>query len=109
MRRLSALVAVLALAACFGRVSAWAAPAGDPHACCSGEAPAKAPAVAECCATTAAVAAPQAPVPDLAVVDIPVLDVPAPRFAPPAAEASAPPGPQTRLSSVPARAPPPAA
>ena len=109
MKRLSALVAALALASCFGRVSAWAVAPGDPHACCAGEdsTPAKAPVVAECCATPAAAAAVKTVSPELTfvVVAAPVL---APSFPieSVAADASGPPGPDALRSSVPARAPP---
>lgn len=108
-RKLCAVLAVLALASCFGRVSAWAAVPGDPHACCAGEssAPEKGPVVAECCATPASAAAvePLAPEQSFIVVAAPSL---APSVAVESVEfdASGPPGPDALLSSVPARAPP---
>ncbi len=108
-RRALAVLTVLALASCFGRVSAWANAPGDAHACCRGESstPAKGPVLAECCAVTAAVGAVKTVPASLTfvIVDSPA---PAPSFAAaPLAEAgSSPPGPQTLRSAVPARAPP---
>lgn len=107
-RKFCAVLAVLALASCFGRVSAWAAVPGDPHACCPGDsAPDKGPVVAECCAVpaTAAAVKPLAPERTYFVVAAPVM---APSFSVESVEAAAsgPPGPDAFLSSVPARAPP---
>lgn len=104
-----AVLAVLALISCFGRVLAWAAVPGDPHACCPGEssAPEKGPVVAECCAVSAAAAAvkPLAPQVSFIVVAAPSL---APSLSVESidAGASGPPGPDALLSAVPARAPP---
>lgn len=105
----AAVLAVLALASCFGRVSAWASVPGDPHACCAGEssAPAEGPVVTECCAAPAAVAAAKPLSPELTFVV-----VAAPSLKPSVsvesveADASGPPGPNALLSAVPARAPP---
>ncbi len=102
-RRIAAVLTVLALASCFGRVSAWAAGPGEAHACC---APAKAPVLSDCCAVGAAVAAPQSPRPDLVLVALPAPVVVPSGFVALAAEAPAPPGPQILRASVPARAPP---
>ena len=103
-RRIAAVLTVLALAACFGRVSAWAS-MGDAHACCASD-PSETPTLVECCPTPAAVAAPHSPVPDLVLIDVPAfIPVFAASFATEDAS-SAPPGPQTLRSAVPARAPP---
>ena len=103
-RRIAAVLTVLALAACFGHVSAWAS-IGDAHACCASD-PSQTPTLVECCPTTAAVAAPNAPAPNLVLIDVPVF-VPAPAAALAAKdESSVPPEPQTLRSAVPARAPP---
>lgn len=101
--------AVLALVSCFGRVSAWAAVPGDPHACCAGEssAPEQGPVVAECCAVPAAAAAVKPLAPELTFVVV-AAPIPAPALSVECVEAAAsgPPGPDALLSSVPARAPP---
>jgi len=108
-RQLFVALTVLALASCFGRVSAWAAAPGDPHACCTGKSssPAKTPVVAACCAAPAAVQAVKPLAPQLSFVVVSAL-VLAPVFAVESveADASGPPGPRTFRSAVPARAPP---
>lgn len=107
-RKLCAALSVLALASCFGRVPAWAAEPGDPHACCTGtSAPAEAPVVAECCAIPAAAHAVKPLSVELSfiVVAAPVL-APAFAFERVEADASGPPGPRIFRSAVPARAPP---
>ena len=103
-RKLAAALTVLALAACFGRVSAWAS-TGDPHACCASDS-SKAPSLVECCPTPAAVAAPHSPAPDLLLIDVPVFVPSAAVPLAPEDDSAAPPGPQTFRSAVPARAPP---
>jgi hypothetical protein len=106
-RKFAAILAVLALATCAGRVSAWASAPGDEHACCRGEASApETPAVIECCATPAAVAAVRVPAPAVVLVGVPAAEPLVPVFAPLAVESEAPPGPQTLRAAVPARAPP---
>lgn len=108
-RKIAAVLTVLALAACFGRVSAWAGVPGDAHACCRNDssAPAKAPTLAECCPALAAAHALKT-VPSQMTFVV----VAAPSLAPSScvtetiSGASSPPGPQTLGASVPARAPP---
>ena len=102
-RKIAAVLAALALAACFGRVAAWASTPGEAHACC---APTKAPVLSDCCAIPAAVAPVETPLPDLVFVAVAVFK-PAPSvFVAAEIENPAPPGPQTLCYSVPARAPP---
>ncbi|UPT73803.1 MAG: hypothetical protein M0D55_18455 [Elusimicrobiota bacterium] len=93
-RKFAAILAVLALATCAGRVSAWASAPGDEHACCRGEpsAPAEA-AVIECCAVPAAVAAVRVPAPDVVLVGMPAAPPVVPVFAQSSVESEAPPGP----------------
>lgn len=108
-RRALAVLSVLALASCFGRVSAWANAPGDAHACCRGEssAPAKGPVLAECCAVTAAVGAVKAVPASLTfiIVESPALATSV-TASPVTETGTSPPGPQTFRSAVPARAPP---
>jgi hypothetical protein len=108
-RKFCAALAVLALASCFGRVSAWASAPGDSHACCAGDspAPAKAPAVAECCAVPAAAHAVKPLSVELSFIIV-AAPAPAPAFAfeRVEADASGPPGRRTFRRAVPARAPP---
>ena len=109
MKRLTGLLAVLALVACFGRVAALAAPSGDPHACCRGEA-AEAPAqseLAECCPVSAVTAfsAPRIELPFVGVVETPSFAAPSAALVVELRSAS-PPGPQTLRRAVPSRAPP---
>lgn len=55
-RRALAVSLVLALAACFGRVTAFAAPSAIDHSCCHGadSAPTKTPSFSDCCPVPAA-------------------------------------------------------
>lgn len=109
MRRLAAGSLVLTLALCFGRVAAWAAlldSAADAHACCPAPDAPETAGITRCCPDAAAVSVLCLERHDaLIAVLLPVSAAPASRLAG-APEVPAPPGPQARLSSVPARAPP---
>lgn len=108
-KKAAAVLAVLALTLCFGRVSAWAAPAGDPHACCRGaEAPAPVETtLSECCSVPAAVGSVVLVRADVLVFALaqPVFPAPAPAFVV-LDQRPAPPGPQTHRAANPARGPP---
>lgn len=109
MRRLAAGSLVLTLALCFGRVAAWAALAGsaaDAHACCPAPEEPQAPGITRCCPDAAAVSVLCLERHDALISVLPLESAapsPSPAVAP---EVPAPPGPQARLSSAPARAPP---
>jgi hypothetical protein len=109
-RRLLAVLSVLALTLCVGRVSAWAAsPAAGAHACCQapkGRAPV--PTMESCCPVGAAVVAPRAALSTVvttAVVAAPRLPAPS-LLAFAVAVPSAPPGASFHLATGLARAPP---
>jgi hypothetical protein len=108
-RKLTAALAVLALTACFGRAGAWAAafePGEGAHACCPAPDAPRAPEISGCCPDAAAVAAPGLErLNCLIAVSTPEADEPSALLSA-APEIPAPPGPQARLSSAPARAPP---
>lgn len=110
VRKCAAALLVLALASCYGRVSAWATAPGDDHGCCRGEAstPAETSSLAECCAVPAAIHAVKTAPSSLTFVVVPEPAlVPAPSILTVAASGSAPPGPTQALRAcVPSRAPP---
>jgi len=110
MRRLFAILSVLALTLCVGRVSAWAStPTASEHACCpapKGTAPA--PTLTACCPIAAAVVSPRlpyAPVVSAAFAASPRLP-PSRELAFIVAAPTAPPEPTYYLTPGSARAPP---
>lgn len=109
-RRLLAVLSVVALTLCVGRVSAWASsPAASQHACCQapkGRAPV--PTMESCCPVAAAVVSPRlAPTPSVAIAAVAAPRLPAPSiraFA--VAVPSASPWAALYITAGPARAPP---
>ena len=109
-RRLLAVLSVLALTLCVGRVSAWAAaPAASAHSCCQapkGAAPV--PTMESCCPVAAAVVSPRlAPSAVVAAAAVAAPRLPAPSLlAIAVAVPSSPPGATVYRTAGPARAPP---
>jgi hypothetical protein len=109
-RRLLAVLSVLALTLCVGRVGAWASsPAASAHACCQapkGRSPV--PTMESCCPVAAAVVAPKlAAVAIIAFVVLAAPRLPAPQVLISAVPVlAAPPGTSSHRATGPARAPP---
>ncbi|HXT00107.1 MAG TPA: hypothetical protein VN915_05495 [Elusimicrobiota bacterium] len=107
-RRLFAVLSVLALTLCVGRVAAWASPTASAHACCQAPKGRTAPVMEQCCPDAAATISPRlAPVFVVAEILPSAPSLPAPRlelsFAP---VPTAPPGASLHRTTGPARAPP---
>lgn len=107
-RRLLAVLSILALTLCVGRVASWASPAANAHSCCQAPKGKTAPAMEQCCPDAAATISPR--VSSALVVTAFVPAAPRLSASQPATSLTvapaAPPGASGYLATAPARAPP---